>query len=488
MSHNDLMLVPSFSLARFLNFHVSLGLAFGISLVAQAGTNNLEDELFGSDAKTQTGLPQPTRPPESGPATTSLPKTNTTLGTVENGRRSGVTNEQLTLGGRLELQSSLLKQKSQSVGDSLFSQATTAELYLDSRPTDDLRGFIKGAITNTGGTQKTSGGVLYESWIKWGGHGSVFTTLGKQKLKWGSATFWNPTDFFAVTAKDPFADYDVRPGANLLKIHVPFEKSGHNFYVLANFDDSSRINGSKSAARAELNYGLGNFSGEVALTFAGGRNLPRQWGLDLNTALGPIDIIVESALTHKSQNDFFRVATSSNGTKTILTESRTNEVIGQVVAGLRYDVKYSESDSANVTVEYFWNDFGTSNPVIEAISLLRGQSQRLYLSNRYWAASVFLPQPGEWNDTSLLFSGLWNLADKSWLARASWNEKINVKSNVNFAIARFGGLGEFTGGIPTSISSQLKNPALDPAFSERLKVFEGVNQEWLFSVTAGIEI
>lgn len=436
--------------------------------------SKLEDEMFGGGATSTPAVATPT-----GPAAATAP-TETV--------RSAPASEQLTLGGRLELQFTGSKNSSQSIGDSQFLQSTKAELYLDSRPTDELRGFVKGTLSSSGTTGVAPSISVSETWIKWSGRGSLFSTLGKQKLKWGAASFWNPTDFLAVQPKDPFAPVDVRPGANLLKLHVPFEKSGNNVYLLADFENANSSNDPRLAGRAELNFALSGFSGELTSTVAGGHKKPLQLGLDLNTSAGPVDLIIESAWTRNSKRDFFRKVTSENGATDVETYSRSSEAIAQIVAGLRYDLKYSESDSANLAIEYFWNDFGADNAVVEAVSFLRGQSQRLYLAKKYLGASLVLLQPGSFNDSSIIVSGLWNMTDKSWFSRAAWTEKISVKSNLILAVTRAGGLGEFRGGIPTPVADEIRKSGRLGDLGNALNALEGFSQEWTLSATAGIDL
>jgi len=475
----------------YRNLHLTLPvLLSGVLLITPsvwAQQNSIEDNLFGGESQSM---------PLSSPAES------------QSSLSKAVTPESLTLGGRLELQSTLNKMSGQKLGHSALSTTTSAELYLDARPSDELRGYIKGAIKQSGSSPQSntnsanpqnsptlSGRVsnqplvsVYETWIKWGGRGPFFTTLGRQKLKWGSATFWNPTDFLAVENKDPFATFDVRPGANLLKVHIPFEKSGHNLYLLTSLENSSRLQDPKFAARAEFNYGFDAVSGELSTTFAGGHNQPRQWGIDLNTALGPVDVIVESALTHGSKRSFYRLTQSDEDTFQSESYSRSKETIAQIVTGVRYDLKYSDSDSANISLEYFWNDFGSPDAASEAISFARGQAQRLYLAKKYLGASVLLAQPGALNDTTWLVSGLWNMSDKSWLARASWTEKLNIKSTLVIALQRSGGLGELTGGVPSSLTAKLIKSPQTADLADALKSFEDQFQEWTLSATAGIEL
>lgn len=435
---------------------------------ALAAENKLEDEMFGGGSAAAS---------ESGKAAEPAKSPDTTMTSRQ------TQGETLTLGGRLELQSVLSKGSNSSAGEARVLNSSGAELYLDSRPADNLRGYIKGSVTSRGNAQNQPAFSVNETWIKWNGT-NVYTTLGKQKLKWGAATFWNPSDFFAVEAKDPFALYDMRAGANLLKLHMPFEKSGNNFYLLANFDNSQTARDGKFAARAEFNYGLG----ELTATVAGGRDQPQQYAFDINTALGPIDLVVETALTRKSKREFFRRGTASDSSQQITSYKRDNQTIAQVVGGLRYDVKYSESDAANLSVEYFWNDFGSSNAFSEAVSFLRGQAQRLYLANRYVAANILLAQPGSLNDSTLLFSGLTNLTDRSWLVRGSWSERVSQKSTLNFALARSGGVGEFTGGIPSSLANEVIGSSDNSEFNKLIRQLEASATDWTVTMTAGIEL
>jgi hypothetical protein len=449
--------------------------------ISLAAENSLEEEMFGGEKKTP-AAGEVAAPAASGPAAAAAPLQENAL------VKSNSLGEMLTLGGRLSIDTTIIKNKDQKFADSPLLSSTAAELYLDARPSDNVRGFIRGSLSNRAGAQTVPIFSVYETWVKWGGSGALFTTLGKQKLKWGAATFWNPTDFLSVQPKDPLADFDVRPGANLLKLHVPFEKSGHNLYAIVSMENTSAAHDPKIAARAEINYGTRYLTGELTATVAGGRKQPQQFGLDLNTSLGVVDLIAEAAWTKKSQRQFYKTTTGADGSRTVTNYSRENETVAQVVTGLRYDLKYSESDSANLSVEYFWNDFGSSNVISEAASFVRGQAQRLYLANRYMGANLVFVQPGPLNDSTLLISGLWNMTDNSWLARAGWTEKLDMKSNLIFALTRTGGVGEFTGGIPASVAGAIRKSQITPEVSAGLEQLEGRSQEWLLSLSANLNL
>ena len=58
---------------------------------------------------------------------------------------------------------------------------------------------------------------------------------GFREPTWGVARFWNPTDFLHFRKRDPLSTFDQRQGEWMLKLHVPWEKAGWNFYAIALF-------------------------------------------------------------------------------------------------------------------------------------------------------------------------------------------------------------------------------------------------------------
>jgi len=452
-------------------------------------SSSLEEELFGGGAQTTT------------PSVSATPAPSNAAGQAQTaaGTTDSRTSESLTLGGRLELQSSAVKFADNTPGDAPLSHSSSAELYLDARPSDDLRGFVKGAITQTqGANSNASQGSnpkidLYEMWIKWSGQGSLFTTVGRQKLKWGAASFWNPTDFLAVQTKDPLANFDVRPGANLIKFHMPVEKYGHNFYAIVDLENAQQAQSPRAAARGEFNYGYGNFTGEITTTVVGGKDQPIRWGVDVSTGLGPVDLIVESAWTRRSDQTFYSKSRTPEGNLNFTTVDRSKQSIAQVVLGTRYELKYSEKGSANLNLEYFWNDAGYSDPVLEAYSfgqgLVQGQSRSLYLANRYAAASLVIIPSNDFSVNPFVLTALTNLTDRSWLARAGYTRRISNRSRLDFALSKFGGIGELRGGVPEGVADEVKRAAnLPSAVKESIDRLSGREQDWAVSVSAGVDL
>ncbi len=454
---------------------------------AQAATTDLESELFGGDE-------EQAEPAQSSNNSISAPTAAPTAAPSPQSKEGALANP-LVIGGRLEIDTSINKRQNQSFSNAGMARSGAAELYLDGRPAEGLRGFVKGAIkwpASTTQNQTSSENLrlsLYEMWVKWGGTSSVYTTFGRQKLKWGAASFWNPSDFLAVETKDPLATFDIRPGADLLKIHLPLEKQGHNLYAVVDFTGANKPHSLRGAARAEFNFGFDEVSGELTTTIAAAKDRPLQFGLDLNTALGPIDLIAEAAFTRKSNATFYQLDNDEFGNRVFKTKDRSKDTITQVVGGLRYDIKYSDSDSANLSFEYFWNDAGYSDVALEAYSFIQGQSRQLYLAHRYLAGSLFLAQPGSLNDSNVIFSALHNLTDKSWLAQGVFSHKILTRSTLEVALVKAGGAGEFTGGIPKSVAEKVKSSTvLSEGASTVLDSVTDAGQDWTVRISAGMDL
>ncbi|MFP2934815.1 hypothetical protein ACLESO_58860, partial [Pyxidicoccus sp. 3LG] len=151
----------------------------------------------------------------------------------------------LKIGGQFYLRGNVAATEGVSFGNTAFSAPTLVDGYFDARPTDRLRGFVVGRLTYdpTRATQ-TGDGVppnprvlLDQAWLRFDLERTVFFTVGKQHVKWGTGQVWNPTDFLSPQRRDPLAFVDLRTGVSMLKVHVPWEARGWNFYAIGVLDD-----------------------------------------------------------------------------------------------------------------------------------------------------------------------------------------------------------------------------------------------------------
>jgi len=455
---------------------VMAALVFSGSAQAQ---DTRDDDIFGEGAK-PTQAPQGEETKDSSRPLESLEQQAKAL------------MDTMQIGGRLELVSTSSLREKQRFGEGNFSPSKTADIYFDTRPSEELRVFLRTRLAEyetlepslvTGALERKTAirQDIDELWFKWELDRSVFFTYGKQHLKWGSGQIWNPTDFTAREVRDPFALFDRRLGQNLLKIHIPNEKMGFNYYAVVQFDDAERNDDLGLALRGEFAF-LG--SGELAITAQSRSHAPQRLGLDVSSALGPIDVNVEAALTKRQQRRFFRDGVLEDDVIVPPTPYQDEDkTFKQVATGVRYAVKYSDDDSIYFGAEYFYNELGYEDRFEELYALLLNESQNLYAGRRYASAYVRLPTPGSWNKTSFYLTGLGNLSDSTSIARFTGTWLLaNYATFEAYVSQCFGEYGELCLKIPENLKAYGSTAGLEPGLQQALAL---VPTEKTF-VTAGV--
>ncbi|HET9240427.1 MAG TPA: hypothetical protein VFO10_24395 [Oligoflexus sp.] len=407
-----------------------------------------DEDIFGEGAK-------PTQAPTDEKKDAGTPPPSTL------DRQAKALMDTMQIGGRLEVRSTSSQAERQTFQEGSFTPSKTADIYFDTRPSEEIRVFLRTRLseqetvipnTSTGETTRvtTLRQDIDELWFKWDLARSVFVTYGKQHLKWGSGQIWNPTDFTAREVKDPFDLFDRRLGQNLLKIHIPNEKMGFNYYAVVQFDDAERNDDLGLALRGEFAF-LG--TGELALTAQARRNAPQRLGVDVSSALGPIDVNVEAALTKRQKRTFFRDGVLEDEQIVLPTPYQDEDkTFKQVASGIRYAVKYSDDDSIYFGAEYFYNELGYEERFPELYSFFLRESPYLYSGRRYVSGYVRLPNPGDWNKTSFYLTGLGNLSDKTSIARLTGTWLVaNYATFEAWAQRCFGEYGELCLKIPENL-------------------------------------
>ncbi|MBN1208456.1 MAG: hypothetical protein JXB05_26585 [Myxococcaceae bacterium] len=431
-----------------------------------------EDSLFGSPSAGEAALeatPQapgavnPSAPPAQPPAVEqagreetrdeqalSGPSLQEAFGSEEHAE------DPLKIGGQFYLRAVAQGNEGVSFGSTSFSAPTLVDGYFDARPTDRLRGMVVGRLSfdPTLGSQSTAGFgaaqadgtstpgasrpnprvLLDQAWLRFDIERTVFVTAGKQHVKWGTSRFWNPTDFLSPQRKDPLAVFDARTGASMLKLHVPWEATGWNFYGIAMLDNAGpastlgRIGG---AVRAEVVLGEAELGASAVLQ----RERKPRFGLDLSSALGPLDVYAEAALKSGSDTPLYRLPQGVSLLE-LLEQSQGIEIrtledlrklpvesyfpdglTPQISGGATYTFAYNESDTATVGVEYFYNSTGYSEAYAYPYLIAQGAYQPFYVGKHYGAFYAVLVGPGSWEKTSFILSNLGNLSDMSFTSR-----------------------------------------------------------------------
>jgi hypothetical protein len=355
-----------------------------------------------------------------------------------------------------------------------LSQPNFLDVYLDARPNKRLRVYADGRLSYTPTTSARLGvtgsgvtgsgvtdsrdavtqteAVLDELWVKFDIDRTVFVTAGRQHLRWGVGRFWFPNDFLFEQRRDPLALFDVRTGADIVKLHVPVESLGWNFYAVANLAGADSPEQVGAAARAEFLAGVTEF----AFSAAAKRDDPLQLGLDISTGIGWFDLRAAVSVLRGVDEPFFRGASNLQNFDEITLQnvselqiperySREDDWIPRALAGGEVGIPYGEDDTFYVGAEYFFNEAGYSNPELYPWLIFNGAFRPLYTGRHYASVYALLPAPGEWDDTSFSVSTLGNLSDRSFLSRLDYS--VNVLTHMRvfvFGSATYGENGEFT--------------------------------------------
>lgn len=414
-----------------------------------------DDDIFGGGAEAP--APPPEEPPpaeapaDAGPATRDdamLSTATTSDATIA--ERIGVADDALTVGGKLTLRTVLSMPESPKLGDLGLDSPNLLDLYLDARPDDRTRAYVSarlthdwsvtdGSVNDYGVEQSTSSISLDQLWLKFDVGRVVYVTAGRQRIKWGTGRFWNPTDFMNQQARDPLAAFDVRTGVSLLKVHVPVTSSA-NLYAIANLDGADAVEDVGGALRGELAFG----QGEASLSAAFRKDQPQRYGADLSYGIWLFDVRVEGAALHGIKEPFYK-GTLDMETFTFPEEySREDDWITQGTVGAEISLDITDEDTISLGGEYFVNHAGYTDPGIYAWLLLNGQYTPFYLGRQYAGAYLYYPSPGPLDDTAFTVSALSNLSDQTGVLRLDhrWNA-LTWLDLTTYAAYYFGDQGEF---------------------------------------------
>jgi hypothetical protein len=400
----------------------------------------------------------------------------------------------LQIGGQLYLRMQTTAYGGQAPGDWSLAAPSLLDLYLDARPNPRVRAFILGRMSydptlppNGAGVLPQTGSMmsngafasstsptgfstfsntrgpatlLDQMWIRFDILDHVFVTAGKQHVHWGTGRFWQPTDYLHQQKRNPLDVFDARPGTTMIKLNIPWEEKGWNFYAFGIAEDPN-------AGTASLGQVAGALRAEVVLagvelgadTYLRRGQKPR-FGFDLSTGIYDFDVYADVAV--RPGDDFLHEFPGEGSMPAGLYAFTGYET--QAVGGINYSRKYNDNDMWTVGVEYFYNHPGYDNasayPALLEEAFLHGDSSAFpffYLGRQYGAVYLTLPAPYSWNYTTFTLSTLSNLSDRSFITRLDYSVTILTHLSVEaFAGVHYGHLGgEFRFQIPSNFSSYL---------------------------------
>jgi hypothetical protein len=513
-----------------------------------------EADLFGAEASSGPDAGSSTRPAEAdlfgggdAPVQTSLTPdggsdrdvTELTGSSKSKFDTDEVKSDPLKIGANLNMFGQVLFQEGKTFAQEPVSLPILLETYMDGRPTDRLRaygvarvqydpsrlagtmtttttptmmdmmsmGMGMGALTlpGTGGVGLTTAAaqnptvLLDQLWLRFDIARVVYLTVGRQKIRWGTSRVWFPTDYLNSQPRDPFNPFDVRLGVNMVKVHVPIEKLGWNFYGYGLFDNIApganqlTIGNLGGAVRAEFVV----WQAELGVGAIWQRGRRPRYAVDLSLPLGPVDVYGEVAL--RDGRDFvitrapatttfdtfikageeaglrnaflgedFLTAYSDELSKSNVSIGRGTGFLAQVSGGLSWQFNYTDKNFGILAAEYFFNPAGYSNPIEYQAGLFVAQGiyrltpdpvQQipLYAGRHYLALIASAPGLPQFPWISINATNLLNLNDVSGLVRLDVIFRVLTYLNVQVFGAVFYGQkgGELRFSLPAEIERQL---------------------------------
>jgi hypothetical protein len=306
-------------------------------------------------------------------------------------------------------------------------------------------------------------------WIRFDIASRVFVTAGKQHVRWGTGRFWQPTDYLHLLKRNPLDVFDSRPGTSMLKLHVPWEEKGWNFYAFAVDEDpnlaSNTLRQLAGAARAEIVIA----GAEIGLDTFLKRDQKPRFGVDVSTGIWDFDLYLDAAI--RSGQDFQVVqkvdapqaiceptaavppGTVSNDIGSGYHVTNLSGVTTQIVGGMNWSHKYNDNDMYTLGAEYFYNQPGYSDTSLYPGLLFNDTGLPIfnffYTGKHYGALYATFPAPYSWNYTTFTLSTLANLSDASFISRLDYSVTILTHLSVEaFVGVHYGSRnGEFRLGV-----------------------------------------
>ncbi|GAB1481875.1 hypothetical protein MASR2M78_06900 [Treponema sp.] len=339
--------------------------------------------------------------------------------------------EKVTLGGSFSMTNESTGNPNELLRGEVGSLGTASDLsiklFVDARPEEEYRVFVKGKLDYPIDGNGDAGATLTEAFADFKIIDTVFIRAGKQTTNWGVGYFFSPANLLDLSRIDPEDPTAERTGPLALKAQLPRATTNYYAYTILE-DQGDRAQSGKDiilAPKAEWVFG----STELGL---GGRwAQDRPWAVmtTVSSKMGYFDMIGELVL-HGNEDKTFLISAPSLPLG-LATETRSDELFPQVMIGLNW----SWNDDLNrlglsFHAEYFYNGMGYSdayfiqdhyrelNPLV-ATGLLQAEDLK-ERGQHYGAANLGLLKILD-SDFGLSFFWLSNLAERSGITKASLN-------------------------------------------------------------------
>ncbi len=421
-----------------------------------------EQSMFGGDEATvdagvaPRGPPEPTVPAAQPSGSTGADRDAEQMGSGPLRSRFDTQEETanpLQIGGNLYTMAQATLAAHQKFKDIGLTMPSILEAYLDGRPNDRVRAFAlariqydptrPGAIDvaaaspfggapvgTTSATATNPSVALDQLWLRFDADRKVFFTVGRQKVRWGVGRIWYPTDFLNAQPKDPLNPFDVRLGVNMVKVHVPVEKLGWNFYgygLLDNNGPAATMGALGGALRAEL------LLGPAELGFGGvwGSYRRPRYAVDLSAPVGPLDVYGEAAFRSAHGITLVNLPNGVNADEPLKSDREIVSPEGlwtQAVGGASWTFNYTEKNTGILSLEYYFNQYGYRSPAEDTLRFFAprfdrtinydpAQANFLYRAQHSVGLSAAFPGLPNLTWVTATASGILFISDLSGLAR-----------------------------------------------------------------------
>jgi hypothetical protein len=356
----------------------------------------------------------------------------------------------LVVGGQLFLRLNGQLREEQTLGEMPLTSPSLADVFMDVRPTDRLRGFAQVRFTydftvdegerNLFGQEQQQFQLLLDQlWVKLDLGRVAYVTAGRQRIRWGTGRFWNPTDFVNQDIRNSVDFFDQRLGVNLLKVHFPFEQLGWNLYLIGSFDGIDTLDDSGVGARGEFLFG----ETELAISTLVKKDAPLRVGIDASAGIWLFDVRAEATLQRGLGRRRFEGELDFSEGRFPVEVDTDDDWFFQGVFGGDLTLKYTDQDTIILGGEYFYNQTGYADAKLYPFLALNGAFVPLYLGQHYVGLYAVAPGPFRFNETNLTLSTLANLSDGSALTRLDVQQTVLTYLTFNvFAAAHWGRQGE----------------------------------------------
>jgi len=351
-----------------------------------------EQDMFGGSAAT------PASTPETSSEDAMAGKPHNLLTSAE---------ENTQIGGTLSTEADYYLQNGSALDQNIISNPNILFLYLDTKLENDNRVFarIRAFYDPTGVSSGNSTASSYTNPYGFGQQNSdnlsvqlqelrisanlnhqIFLTIGRQKVKYGAAKFFNPTDFLNSTPYDFFLPSDERTGVDMLMAQIPSGTA--NLYLTGLPGNPTNGNPAGGYFRGELAYDSFGFleSGEISFSGYLPKGQSGRAGFDISQGIGDIDAYFEGAAGQDSSGHWE----------------------GAFSTGADWETRYADQQSQTATFEAEFANYPT---------LSGGSSFESYSSSQFGVFAISLVGPFQWLDITLAETNLYNFNGNSGYSR-----------------------------------------------------------------------